>query len=97
MIKRFVVLRDEKIIFNELVAASHIPSDHDIELDLDGLLDDEEPLSLKKSDKKVAQMAESILISKVLQHTRGNKRKAAEVLDISYKALLYKIKECGLS
>lgn len=97
MIKRFVVLRDEKIIFNELAAASHIPSNQEIELDLTGLLDDGAPLSLKEIDKKVSRMAESVLISKVLQHTRGNKRKAAEVLAISYKALLYKIKDCDLA
>jgi len=29
--------------------------------------------------------------------TRWNRKKAAELLDISYKALLYKIKQSGLS
>jgi len=37
------------------------------------------------------------LIQRVLQQTRWNRRKAAQILDISYKALLYKIKECGLN
>ncbi len=97
MIKRYVVLRDEKIIYNELASASRMPGDQDVSFDFTELLDSGEPISLKKIDKKVARMAEGLMISKVLQHTRGNKRKAAEVMDISYKALLYKIKDSGLS
>ncbi len=96
MIKRYVVLRDEKIIYNELAAASQLPTQKEINLDFSDLLKENGPISLKEIDKKVAQLAEKVMISKVLQHTRGNKRKAAEALDISYKALLYKIKECGL-
>jgi len=47
---------------------------------------------------KVAQrIAEKELIEKVLGQTRWNRRKAAQILDISYKALLYKIKDCGLN
>jgi DNA-binding NtrC family response regulator len=33
----------------------------------------------------------------VLQQTRWNRKEAAERLQISYKALLYKMKEAGLS
>ena len=32
----------------------------------------------------------------MLQHTHWNRKEAAEMLGISYKALLYKIKENGL-
>jgi DNA-binding NtrC family response regulator len=60
------------------------------------LVEEGQPISLKAIDKRVAQLAEGVLISRVLQHTKGNKRKAAEILQISYKALLYKIKECQL-
>jgi len=96
MIKRYVVLRDERIIFSELADASQPPNQGDISMDFTDLLEEGKSVSLKEIDKKVSQIAEGALISKVLQHTRGNKRKAAEVLQISYKALLYKIKECGL-
>ena len=96
MIKRYVVLRDEKIILNELAAASSLPAEKELKLDLSGLVEEGKPISLKAIDKKVAQLAEGVLISRVLQHTRGNKRKAAEILQISYKALLYKIKDCQL-
>jgi two-component system response regulator AtoC len=37
------------------------------------------------------------LVHKVISQPRGNRRKAAQILDISYKALLYKIKDCGLN
>ena len=47
---------------------------------------------------KIAQRnAERDMIERVLTQTRWNRRKAAQILDISYKALLYKIKECGLN
>jgi len=95
MIKRYVVLRDERGICSEL-GAREPPAPAEIELDFSNLLEDGKPVALKEIDRKVAAMAEAALISYVLQQTGGNKRKAAEILRISYKALLYKIKECGL-
>ena len=41
--------------------------------------------------------AERRMIGAVLQQTNWNRRKAAKILDVSYKTLLYKIKECGLA
>jgi len=41
--------------------------------------------------------AEREAISAMLARTNWNKRKAAARLQISYKALLYKIKDCGLT
>jgi two-component system response regulator AtoC len=52
--------------------------------------------TLKEVGKIAQRSAEKILIEQVLNKTRWNRRKAAQILDISYKALLYKIKECGL-
>ena len=37
------------------------------------------------------------LIEKVLQRTRWNRKEAAAILQISYKALLYKMRDAGLS
>jgi DNA-binding NtrC family response regulator len=53
-------------------------------------------VTLKEVAKIAQRKAERILIEQVLNQTRWNRRKAAGILDISYKALLYKIKECGL-
>ena len=54
-------------------------------------------ISLKKAGKLAAQEVEKQLILGTLVETRWNRKKAAEYLDISYKALLYKIKQNGLS
>ncbi len=96
MIKRYVVLQDEKVILNELATDFSLPSAKELVNNYFSELLDDELMPLKELDKKVAQLAEGALISNVLQHTHGNKRKAANILQISYKALLYKIKECGL-
>ena len=52
--------------------------------------------SLKDIGRSAARLAERELIHRTLQHTRWNRREAAELLGISYKALLYKIKEAEL-
>jgi transcriptional regulator with GAF, ATPase, and Fis domain len=52
--------------------------------------------SLKDIARNAAREAERELISRTLQQTRWNRREAAEILGISYKALLYKIKEAEL-
>jgi two-component system response regulator AtoC len=48
------------------------------------------------SIKKAEETLEKELIKKALEMTNGNKTKAAELLEISHRALLYKIKEYGL-
>jgi transcriptional regulator with GAF, ATPase, and Fis domain len=52
--------------------------------------------SLKDISRTAAREAERELIFKMLQQTRWNRKETAELLGISYKALLYKIKENGL-
>src|SRR5574338_456951 len=54
------------------------------------------PCSLKDIARHAAREAERDLIARTLQYTRWNRREAAEILGISYKALLYKIKEAEL-
>jgi two-component system response regulator AtoC len=45
------------------------------------------------SVKKTMRIIEEILIRRALQKTKGNRTRAAEVLEISHRALLYKIKD----
>lgn len=47
--------------------------------------------------KRAIREMESDMILKVLRENKWNRRKAAEVLNISYRALIYKIQEAGLS
>jgi len=51
--------------------------------------------SLKAASKAASHEAEKELILRVLTRTRWNRRRAAEELQISYKALLYKLKQIG--
>jgi len=55
-----------------------------------------EAVSLKQAARAASREAERELILKVLGKTRWNRRKAAEHLQISYKALLYKLKQIGV-
>ena len=52
--------------------------------------------TLKEIARSAARAAERAAIFRVLQRTRWNRKAAAEFLGISYKALLYKIRENGL-
>jgi two-component system response regulator AtoC len=52
--------------------------------------------SLKDIGRTAAREAERGLIYRTLEQTRWNRREAAEILGISYKALLYKIKDAEL-
>jgi two-component system response regulator AtoC len=45
------------------------------------------------SVKKTMRAIEEILIRRALQKTKGNRTRAAEILEISHRALLYKIKD----
>jgi DNA-binding NtrC family response regulator len=61
------------------------------------MLGSAETVSLKEIARQAALRAEREAISAMLARTNWNKRKAAVRLQISYKALLYKIKDCGLT
>jgi two-component system response regulator AtoC len=49
------------------------------------------------SIKKTAAIVEEILIRRALQKTKGNRTRAAEILEISHRALLYKIKDYNIT
>lgn len=52
--------------------------------------------SLKAAARAASRRAEKDLISRALTRTHWNRKKAAMELQISYKALLYKLKQLGL-
>ena len=60
--------------------------------------DAEDPIQMQLASgdlsiKKAARVIEEVLIRRALQKTRGNRTRAAELLEISHRALLYKIKD----
>ena len=101
-IKRAVVLGSEQAILQDVEgrdAPVENPSDTgDSDLDdLEVVLASGQAIDLKSISKQAARMAEKRVIERVLTQTRWNRKEAAEMLQISYKALLYKMKENGLS
>jgi transcriptional regulator with GAF, ATPase, and Fis domain len=92
VIQRMIVLGNEKVIIEELTAVdkkeptpiAKVPN-----------LNRKWP-SLKEVHREATLKAETEVIRKALEMTNWNRKKAAELLNISYKALLYKIKECGI-
>jgi two-component system response regulator AtoC len=53
-------------------------------------------ISLKEAGRAASRQAERELILKTLARTRWNRKRAAQELRISYKALLYKLKDIGM-
>ena len=53
-------------------------------------------VSLKDIGRRAAQVAEREAMLQALEQTQWNRVRAAKLLDISYRALLYKIKDAGL-
>ncbi len=55
-----------------------------------------ECISLRKIARQAAREAERKVILQVLEANQGNRKKTARALNLSYRALLYKIKEVGI-
>jgi two-component system, NtrC family, response regulator AtoC len=88
LIKRYVILGSEDAIASDLV--SHDRSQSVAAIVADG------PVSLKAATRQVVRELERKIILKVLQENHWNRKQTARSLNISYRALLYKIKEAGL-
>ncbi len=92
VIQRFIVLGNEKAIIEELGPAAKKNS-------VPGRKTSPTRKSwpsLREINKEAVKKAESETIVKALEMVNWNRKKAADILNISYKALLYKIKETGL-
>jgi len=108
MVKRYVIVGNEAQIMRELsthkpivssfggqrdpdrVAATATPETHGPVLV--GANGDSESISLLEIGRRAAMKAEQETIERVLTQTRWNRRQAAKILKISYKALLNKLK-----
>ncbi len=102
LIKQVVVRGDESIIGDLLVSqslpAGSTPSRQQLPVTTASPgTPIEKSYSLKKRVADAVAREEKSLISEVLTRTNWNRRKAAEILDISYRSLLYKIKDYNLN
>jgi two-component system response regulator AtoC len=92
VIKRIVLFGEEEVVggsIGQQVNGEIIPFSAE-SLAENGLWSTE-TLNLKRAKSEAARFAEKELIQKALHETRWNRRKAADRLGVSYKALLYKI------
>ncbi|HHO76350.1 MAG TPA: sigma-54-dependent Fis family transcriptional regulator [Deltaproteobacteria bacterium] len=99
-VKRLVILGDVNDLLQYLrdggafIQGKQIKETKQEPIDL--VSDDKEIMPLKIAAKEASIKAERDMILLALRETNWNKKKAAQMLQISYKALLYKIKECGI-
>lgn len=102
MIRRLVVLQSELLVQEEIALRTEKPQ---VGLPSPALVPARDPipsrpagrnLGLKEIAKKAAMAAEAAAIKEVLERVRWNRAETARLLKISYKALLYKIRQCGL-
>jgi two-component system response regulator AtoC len=95
-IKRIIVLGSARAVQQEILAnLTHTerggaPASTSVAAGPEG------PVSLKDIARQAARDAERVAIKEVLDRVHWNRAKAARLLQISYKALLYKIVQCGL-
>jgi two-component system response regulator AtoC len=87
LMKKLVLLGDERLAIAEL--GTMVDAAHPAGATTNGT-------SLKEAARAASRQAERELILKVLARTRWNRKRAAVELQISYKALLYKLKQIGL-
>ncbi|MEW6430572.1 MAG: sigma-54 dependent transcriptional regulator [Myxococcota bacterium] len=94
-IERAVLLADGRVVLPEnlpekLWAARAAPSPRSGELALPA------PEAVEYSLKRAIHEVEDRFIRAALRKTRGNRTRAAELLEISHRALLYKLKDYGI-
>ncbi len=102
LVRRLVVLRDPAMVLGELggtpkelAPPTNAPASSTSARPGDApTLPEDAPL--KDVARRAARIAEREAILRALMRTGWNKRKAAKRLQVSYKALLYKIKDCGI-
>jgi DNA-binding NtrC family response regulator len=97
LMKRMVVLGGESHILRDLGARARGQGRRRFEDLLAEFDETAGQLPLKEVGRRAAVLAEADTISRVLDGTHWNRRRAARLLGVSYKTLLAKIRECELS
>ncbi|MBW2123981.1 MAG: sigma-54-dependent Fis family transcriptional regulator, partial [Deltaproteobacteria bacterium] len=92
IIRRIVVSEDEKAVVREMVGGRGPSGDSPLQF----RVSHEGVTSLREIGRRAAKEAEKGIILDMLERTHWNRRKTAALLQISYKALLYKIREYDL-
>jgi len=90
LVKRYVVLGSEDSILSQLGVSNRGRTDYHTEIGTGG------SISLKKVTREAVRVLERDLILKALQANHWNRKRVAKALSISYRALLYKIRQANL-
>jgi DNA-binding NtrC family response regulator len=93
-VKRYLVLGDEKLAINELRPKSDSTG---AQFDAATRNNGESGGGLKSLARSAKDEAEAEAIHRALEETNWNRKQAAVLLKISYKALLYKIRQYGIA
>ncbi|HEX6804220.1 MAG TPA: sigma-54 dependent transcriptional regulator [Terriglobales bacterium] len=96
-IKRYLVLGDEKLAINELQPRSDGSGAQFDPVPTRSSSPSESVGGLKSLARSAKDEAEAEAIAKALDETNWNRKQAAALLQISYKALLYKIRQYGIA
>ncbi len=98
MVKRIVVLESEDPILREIREARSGGGGvgHSLRRLIEEVEQTAGEVPLREVGRRAALEAERETISRVLEHTRWNRKEAARLVGVSYKTLLQKIRECGL-
>src|SRR5262249_30914562 len=94
LVKRYLVLEDEKLVVEELRAKCQEQDLSECENSFTGSLGGRGLKALVRGMKDEAEAKE---IQRVLESTDWDRKLAAAELNISYKALSYKLKQYGIS
>jgi len=97
MIKRAVLFGEEEVI-RELLGQNGKGSEKVLPFDSVSAEPPKgmERVNLRQIGKKAAETAEKEVIARTLDDTHWNRKEAAKLLKVSYKALLYKIQKYRL-
>ena len=95
-IKRFLILGDEKLAVNELQPKNDGNGTH-FDAASRNAAENNGGGGLKSLARNAKDEAEAEAINKALEETNWNRKQAAALLKISYKALLYKIRQYGIA
>jgi two-component system response regulator AtoC len=90
LLERYTILDSEESVISELVGAEHSLADDSMAMPEQG------QMPLKMATKQSVQQLEKKIILRTLIAHRWNRKRAAQDLKISYRALLYKIRQAGL-
>src|ERR1700758_3364606 len=92
-LKRYLILGDESLAVTELLPKNDGTGGVHGEVSARGA----EPGGLKSLARTAKDEAEAQAITQALEQTNWNRKQAAAILQISYKALLYKIRQYGIA